>query len=202
MGMISGNDLALFGRAITPRLLWLAGAGLLATFLLSGCTPRMPAPPGLTAAAHTGVTYNSAAPFSVGVIPTNAPPVRIGEEVGFRLSTSRDGYGQVYLLNASGAVLVLAQNLPLKDGVERVFPALEDGFRFRASPPAGVERVLLLVTRQPFVGFNVGSPSGGPVQLSIRAHDFIIELNAATALLPDQDWALVENRVEIIAAEG
>ena len=202
MEMISGYNIAFCRRAMAWRRVWLAVAALLAAFALAGCAGQMPAPPGLTAAPHTAVAYNPAAPFSVGVIPTKTPPVRIGDELGFRLSTSRNGYGHVYLLNASGAVLVLAQNLPLTDGVERVFPSLGEGFTFRASLPAGVERVLFLVTRQPFEGFGNSSASGMPVQLAERAHDFIMNLNAATAQLPSQDWALVESRIEIIASEG
>ena len=202
MEMIPGHNNAYSRRAVAWRRVWLGAAALLAALALTGCAGQMPAPVGLTAAPSTAVTYNAQAPFSVGVIPTKAPPVRFGDELGFRLSTSRNGYGHVYLLNASGAVLVLTQNLPLTDGVERVFPSLVEGFTFRASPPAGVERVLFLVTRQPFMGFVRGSASGMPVQLPMRAHDFIQELNAATALLPEQDWALVESRIEIIASEG
>ena len=189
-------------RAVARRRVWLAVAALLAAFALAGCAGQMPAPPGLTAAPHTAVAYNREAPFAVGVIPTRTPPVRIGDELAFRLSTSRNGYGHVYLLNAFGAVLVLAQNLPLTDGVERVFPSLGEGFTFRATPPAGVERVLFLVTRQPFEGLGGSLTSGTPVQLAERAQDFILKLNAATAKLPDQDWALVESRIEIIASEG
>ena len=202
MEMISGYDLALCRRAVERRRVWLAVAALLAAFALAGCAGRMPAPPGLTAAPHTAVAYNREAPFAVGVIPTRTPPVRIGDELAFRLSTSRNGYGHVYLLNASGAVLVLAQNLPLTDGVERVFPTPGGGVALRASPPAGVERVLFLVTRQPFEGLGGSLTSGMPVQLAERAQDFILKLNAATAKLPGQDWALVESRIEIIASQG
>ena len=204
MGVLSRYNIAFCRRAVEGRRVWLGVTALLAAFALAGCAGQMqmPGPVGLTAAPSTAVTYNSQAPFSVGVIPTKAPPVRFGEELGFRLSTSRSGYGHVYLLNASGRVLVLTQNLPLTKDVERVFPALGEGFIFRASPPAGMERVLFLVTRQPFAGFGITSGSGMPVQLPVRAHDFIRELNAATALLPDQDWALVESRIEIIASEG
>lgn len=203
MEMISGYHIVFCRRAIAWRRVWLGVAVLATAFALAGCAGQMPAPPGLTAAPHTAVSYNAVATFSVGLIPTHAPPVRIGDSLGFRFSASRNGYGSLYLLNASGAVVVLAQNLPLVADVEVVFPSVEEGFILRASPPAGVERVLFLVTRQPFAGFGSGSASGmSPVQLPMRAQDFILKLNAATAQLPDQDWALVENRIEIIASEG
>ena len=173
---------------------------VVAAGLLGGCAGTMPAPVGLTAAPATAVVYNATAPFSVGVVPNRAPPVRIGDELGFILSASVTGYGHLYLLNASGAVLVLAENLPVADGVQTVFPAPGGGFTFRASPPAGVERVLFLVTRQPFQGF--GSGANAPVQLPKKAPDFVRGLNAATGVLPERGWAVTEARIEIVPAGG
>ena len=167
--------------------------------VLAGCVTTMPAPVGLTAAPEFAVAYNTAAPFSAGVVPNRAPPIRIGDRLGFMLSASAGGYGHLYLLNASGGVLVLAENMPLAAGGQTVFPPPAGSFAFRASPPAGVERVLFLVTRQPFAGFAAGGASSGPVQLAMKASEFVSRLNAATANLPRQGWALAETRVEIVA---
>ena len=167
-----------------------------AAVLLGGCAGTMPAPVGLTAAPQTAVVYNTASPFSVGVVPNRAPPVRIGDELGFTLSASAGGYGHLYLLNASGGVLVLAENIPVAGGAQTAFPPPGGGFIFRASPPAGVERVLFLVTQQPFAGFGDGA--SGPVQLPVRAHEFVMNLNVATGKLPRQGWVVAETRIEIV----
>ena len=167
---------------------------------LGGCAPKTPAPIGLTAAPATAVVYNPTVPFSVGVVPNRAPPVRIGEKLGFTLSASAAGYGHLYLINASGAVLVLAENLAVDSGARTQFPGPGGGFTFRASPPAGVERVLFLVTRQPFQGF--GGSASGPVQLAVRAQEFLRTLNEATGSLPRGNWALTETRIEIVPANG
>lgn len=176
------------------------GAALAAVVGLGGCAGQMPAPIGLTAASGTTVVYNRSAAFSVGVVPNRAPPVRIGDEVGFALSASRPGYGHLYLLNASGAVLMLVENLDMAEGAQTIFPTPGSGFTFRASPPPGVERILFLVTRQPFRGFGDGVE--GPAQFPATAREFIIELNAATGKLPARDWALAEARIEVVPAEG
>ena len=176
------------------------GIALAAAFGLGSCAARMPAPIGLTAAPATPVVYNPSAAFSVGVVPNRAPPVRIGDEVGFTLSASEPGYGHLYLLNASGAVLVLAENLDVPEGAQTIVPAPGSGFTFRANPPPGVERILFLVTRQPFRGFAGGME--GPVQLPATAREFIMGLNAATAKLPVTGWALAEARIEVVPAEG
>ena len=161
-----------------------------------GCTGTIPAAPVMTAAPEMAVALNDQAPFAVGIVPNRAPPVRIGDELGFMLSASETGYGHLYLLNASGGVLVLVENLPVAGGAQTMFPAPGSSFTFRASPPAGVERVVFLMTRQPFQGF--GDEASGPVQIPVRAQDFIGNLNAATGQLPEQGWVLAETRVEIV----
>ena len=187
----------LFGRAagLTRIVAIVAVAGAIA-----GCTGTMPSPVGMTAAPTASVVYNNAAPFSIGIVPDRAPPVRIGDELGFTLSSSEAGYGHLYLLTASGAVLVLAENMPLAAGAQTAFPQPDAGFRFRAQPPAGVERLLFLATRQPFAGFGGGA--AGPVQVAVDAHAFVSRLNEATGRLPERSWALAETRIEIVDAGG
>ena len=167
---------------------------------LNGCGVTMPAFIEQATAPEMSVALNDEAPFSVGIVPNRAPPVRIGDELGFVLSASETGYGHLYLLNASGGVLVLAENLVVTGGAQTAFPAPGSGFTFRATPPAGVERVLFLMTRQPFRGFGGGA--GSPVQIPVQARDFIMDLNEATGHLPGQGWAMAEMQVEIVPAGG
>lgn len=172
-------------------------AALVAVILgISGCVATTPTVQDLTAAPEMAVALNDQAPFSAGIIPNRAPPVRIGDELGFLLSASETGYGHLYLLNASGGVLVLAENLLVAGGAQTAFPTPGSGFTFRANPPAGTERVLFLMTRQPFRGFGGGANS--PVQIPVQARDFIMELNSATGQLPGQGWVVAETRVEIV----
>ena len=189
----------LFGRAagLARIVAIVAVAGAIA-----GCAGTMPSPVGMTAAPTASVVYNAAASFSVGIVPDRAPPVRIGDELGFTLSSSEAGYGHLYLLTASGAVLVLAENLPLAAGAQTAFPRPDAGFRFRAQPPAGVERLLFLATRQPFAGFGGGAAAAGPVQVAVDAHAFVSRLNEVTGRLPERSWALAETRIEIVNAGG
>ena len=204
LGITSGAMCRTFGtrwRKPFPRQRVVASAALAFAILgIGGCAGAMQSPTGLTAAPGKAVEFNTEAPFSVGIIPNRAPPVRIGDELGFTLSASQTGYGHLYLLNASGGVLVLAENVLVASGAQTTFPVPGSGFTVRASPPAGVERVLLLVTLQPFRGFGGGA--SGPVQIPMKAENFITELNAATGQLPKQGWALVETRVETVPAGG
>ena len=180
-----------------------AAAGLLAAALAAGgCRSSNHRPP--AAAGDVGVVANPAPAFAVGVTPTAAPPVTVGTRVGFRLSSSETGFGHLYLINADGGVTMLAENLPVAAGAQVEYPRPGDGVTIRATPPFGVDRVILLVTRQPFVGFagNQGTTLTRPVALASTAEAFLRDFNEATASLPAASWAVAEARVEVVERPG
>ena len=176
-------------------------AGVLAgVAVLGGCVPGGTKPPSET--QLVAVAHNPAPPFSAGVFPTTAPPHRLGDEVGFALTTDTAGYGHLYLLNASGTVVALVENAPVAAGVPATFPSPGGAYRLRASPPAGTERVLFLVTRERFAGFSGGVAASAPVTLGLGAAAFVKNLNAVTARLASDGWALAEVRLEVLPATG
>ena len=204
----SADDASTFRRWRRSEIL---RTGILAaTVALAGCAgmPGAMSPtsavslPAPAAASQAAVAQNPAAPFSAGVSPIGSTPLRLGDPVSFLLSTSTAGHGHLYMLNASGTVVALAENLPVAPGAHILFPAPDAGFTIRARPPAGTDRVLFLVTRQPFQGFGGAGASNAPVTLTMPGDAFIANLNAATARLPGNGWALAETRVEVVAAGG
>lgn len=154
----------------------------------------------LVGAGGVDVAVNESPAFAVGVAPTMAPPVAVGTPIGFRVSSSETGFGHLYLINADGGVTMLAENLPVAAGAQLQYPRPGDGIAIRASLPAGVDRVVLLVTRQPFVGFaeGQGSTLTRPVVLATRAETFLRRLNRATRRMPASSWAVAETRVQVI----
>ena len=183
------------------------GALVLAAAALAGCAglggldppAPVPAPAPTPAGAGAAVAANPAAPFAAGVGLTRPGPLRLGDTIGFVLTTTAAGYGHVYLLNASGTVVALGGNVPVAPDAPVLFPAPDAGFVLRASPPAGTNRVVLLVTAQPVAGL-VGAPAPGaaPVTLTVQGDAFIATLNAATARLA-VSWTVAEARVEVVA---
>ncbi len=173
--------------------------GMLALAVLAGGCRTMGHQP-LMGAAQVAVAANAAPAFAIGVTPTIAPPVAVGMPVGFRVSSSEAGYGHLYLINADEGVLMLAENLPLEAGAQVDYPRLGEGVRIQASPPAGIDRLILLVTRQPFVGFadNQGTTLTRPVALAATAEAFLRDLNRATESLPAASWAVAETRVQVV----
>ena len=166
--------------------------------LTAGCRSSNHRPP--MGAAQVPVVENEASAFAVGVAPTKAPPVAVGSLIGFRLSSSETGYGHLYLINADEGVTMLVENLPLAAGAQVDYPRPVDGIQIRASPPAGIDRLILLVTRQPFVGFadNRGNTLTRPVALALTADVFLRDFNRATGGLPETAWEVAETRVQVV----
>ncbi len=176
----------------------IAWAGVLAVVLAGGC--RSAGNGLLVGAGGVDVVVNGSAAFAVGVAPTMAPPVAVGMPIGFRMSSSETGFGHLYLINADGGVTLLAENLPVAAGAQMEYPRPGDGIEIRASLPVGIDRVVLLVTRQAFVGFadNQGSTLTRPVVLASTAEAFLRRLNRATEQMPAASWAVAETRVQVV----
>ena len=177
-----------------------AAFGLLALcgVILSSCgaSRQEPAPPPPPSPVSLQLSQPAQAPFSVSLVPMVPVPIRVGTNLGFRLSSSTAGYGSLYLIDPVGQVSVLAENMPLAAGSQD-YPSPEHGFTLAASQPVGVNRVILLVTRQPFDGFSVEATLTltRPVNLALRGNEFVPRLNGATAALPRASWSADEIEV-------
>ena len=176
-----------------------AAGVLTAAVAAAGCRSSNHVPPA-AAGGVAAVAANDGAAFAVGVTPTMAPPVGVGTPVGFQVWSSETGFGHLYLLNADGGVTMLAENLLVAAGAQVEYPRPDDGITIRATPPLGVDRVIFLVTRQPFVGFagNQGATLTRPVALASTAEAFLREFNEATGSLPPAAWAVAETRVQVV----
>ena len=201
----SDNARSAGGASVFRRRDALRIGALAATVALAGCAgmadPMSPATAPQTA-SQAAVAQNPAAPFSAAVGLVGSSPLRLGDPVSFILSTSTAGYGHLYMLNASGKVVALVENLPVAPGAHTLFPVPDAGFTIRARPPVGTDRVLFLVTLQPFQGFGGAGAASAPVTLAVQGDAFITNLNAATVRLPGNGWTLAETRVKVVAAGG
>ena len=134
-------------RCRFTALLFLAG------MLLGSACSGNPPPAAVTPPRPTVLQAPVQEPFSISLVAAVPVPIRVGMHLGFRLSSSTAGYANLYLIDPLGQVSVLAENLPLAAGSIE-YPSPAHGFTLAASQPVGVNRVILLVTRQPFDGFS------------------------------------------------
>ena len=139
------------------------------------------------------------APFLISVVPTVPIPIRLGTNLGFNVSANTAGYASLYLINPQGQVTVLGENMVVSAARDLVYPSPADEFTLAAAEPVGSNRVILLVTRQPFVaGFSGYDTLTRPVSLALRAAEFRRQLNDRVAALPPTSWAVDEIGVRVV----
>ena len=147
-----------------------------------------------------GILYVPAGqPFAISLVPSVPVPIRLGTNLGFNVSSSTAGYYSLYLIDPVGEVWVLAENMPLPAGSVTYPSPPAQNFTLAAAEPLGVNRVILLVTRDPFGGFSGNATMTRAVSLAIRGGAFVSQLNAVLATLPTSDWATDEITVRVVA---
>lgn len=143
---------------------------------------------------------NPGAGFAAAVLPLGDQPVRAGQLFSFQISTGLAGFGHLYLLTNTGEVIALGENLQLGGGVRFRYPPDGAASVLRAKPPAGVDRVVLVVTRQPFAGLvgRNGRRFHDPVAILETHQDFLDRMRRTLSALPPSDWAVAESLVEVV----
>jgi hypothetical protein len=101
-------------------------------------------------------------PLNVSLIPTTSVAA-IGTPLSIQVMASRNAYGHLYLLSASGKTQLLMENVPLVGNRAVSFPPRN--LVLRASAPAGDETVIFVASRGPIQGFAGGGATRTPLQL-------------------------------------
>lgn len=179
-------------------------AALVAAATLAGCQTNPPAQPvsvtpvTTTADIACDLFANSNQSALSGLVRlTSAQPLRLGDKTRFRLSSNGPAYAQLYMLTASGSPVALGENLFLDGRQDITYPAPESGLNLTASPPAGTECVVMVLTRQPFAGYtSSGGTSRQPVALGMTLQNFVEDLNRRTTVLPGSTWTVAKTRFQ------
>jgi hypothetical protein len=136
-----------------------------------------------------------ARPVQVSLMTVGPSVLSIGEPLRFRMaSLACEGYGQLYVLSASGRSQLWLENVRLRTGQPIYYPS--PGLIVRAAPPAGDETVLFVVTRSPFHGF-VGGPSTTPFDLQYTHDGLRAAIQERLDAMPRSDWAIAEVSVRV-----
>ena len=183
-------------RTLTRRR---AGARAIVTILLALSVLGYRAGAGAPAPAQSVVIENPWAEFSISLVPAVPVPIRIGTNLGFNVSSSTAGYYSLYLIDPVGEVWVLAENMPLPAGSITYPSQPAQNFTLAAAEPLGINRVILLVTRDPFAGFSGNRTLTRAVSLAVGGGAFVAQLNDAVVGLPTSDWATDEITVRVVA---
>ena len=136
-----------------------------------------------------------ARPVQVSLMTVGPSILSIGDPLGFRMaSLACEGYGQLYVLSASGRSQLWLENVRMHTGQPIYFPS--PGSIVRATPPAGDETILFVVTRAPIHGF-VGGTSMTPFDLQYTHDGLRAAIQERLAAMPRSDWAVAEVSVRV-----
>lgn len=132
----------------------------------------------------------------ISVVPTVPVPIRLGTQVSFRVESNVAGYAGLYLVDPSGRVTVLGENMVLTGSLDYPLPA--DGVTLTATQPVGNNRVILLVTQQPIAGFSGYDTLSRPVSLAASENELRSGLNRIVRGRPRNSWAMEEISVRVV----
>lgn len=141
------------------------------------------------------VIYEEDGPVMVSMTPT-ASVVRIGTPIGFRLTSSRSGFGHLYILQPSGKVQLLFENVPVLANVPLRYP--RNGTVVRATPPAGDTTLIFVTTLTRIDGFAGRQTTRTPFDLQVTAGGFRDQLAARTSRLPREAWGFTDLNVRVL----
>ena len=98
---------------------------------------------------------------SIRVVREGEGPLRIGDEIVYRFTSTRAGYLTALHVDTHGATTLLfprvdAEEARLGDGTVVELPSAEDGFSLEVQPPVGRDLVYAIVTRTPLTRRSLG----------------------------------------------
>lgn len=135
-------------------------------------------------------------PVNVSLMPVGPSVLPVGSRIRLRIQSNNNGFGHVYVANASGKIVLLAENLPLR--ADRSLDLPRGGMILRASPPTGDNVVHFLATRSRFPGFAGGATTTTP--LDVQASSTGLEAQLATRLsdTPRNHWGMTKVTIRVV----
>jgi uncharacterized protein DUF4384 len=136
----------------------------------------------------------SAGLLNVSLMPT-ASVVAIGTPLAVRVMATRQAYGHLYLLSASGKTQLLMENVPLVANRAVSFPTRD--LVLRAAAPAGDETVIFVASREPIQGFAGRGITRTPMQLQQTHQGLRVALERMLQNAGRADYALAETVIRV-----
>lgn len=144
---------------------------------------------------HRPVRPYPARPVQASLVPVGPSTLPVGQPLNFRMTSLSDGYGDLYVLSASGRAQVWLENVRVRAGFPFTYP--HPGLIVRAAAPAGDDVVLFVATRRPIGGFVNGASSSQPFDLQLSHEDFRAALLNQLTAMPRSDWAIAVVTVRV-----
>lgn len=171
---------------------WRHGAALVAGVLAGA----MLAGPGARAQGKDLAVTGQGAPLAASVMAVGGAVIRIGDPVRFKAVSTRDGWGYVYAIGASGRVTAWGEAIRLSAGRPVTLPL--GGKVARAVAPAGEETLVFVASTQRLNGFFGGRAVSSPQELPVTRWALTSTLDAELRLLPPGTATRTETQIRIV----
>ncbi len=134
-------------------------------------------------------------PVNVSLTPVGPSVLPIGSRLRLRVQSNNNGFGHLYIANASGKVVMLTENLPLRANRAVLLPRA--GLVLRATPQTGDNVVYFLATRSRFPGFAGGGFSATPLDIQINAAQFEAQIATRLSDTPRNRWGSTKQTIRV-----
>lgn len=155
-------------------------------------TVEAPAPTG----AKPRPSRQPVLPVNVSLMPVGPSVVPVGSRIRLRIQSNNNGFGHLYVANASGKVVLLAENLPLR--ANRALDLPRGGMILRASPPTGDNVVHFLATRTRFPGFAGGTTTTTPLDIQVSSAALEPQLATRLSEAPRNQWGMTKVTIRVV----
>lgn len=134
-------------------------------------------------------------PVQVSMMPIGPSSIAIGAPLGFRMVSTADGYGSLYVLSASGRTQAWLENTRLHAGEPIVYP--RRGLIVRAAPPGGDETMIFVAARDRMDGLAGPGALTGPLDLQYTHTSLRDAIQQRYRDVPRERWAFAEIQIRV-----
>lgn len=140
-------------------------SGLALAMVLLAATSAIASPREATVTALEAIESAWPGPgVSIRVVRDGQGPLRIGDDIVYRFTSTRAGYLTALHVDTHGATTLLypradVSQSKLGEGGTVELPSAEDGFSLQVQPPVGRDLVYAIVTREPLTRRSIGVES-------------------------------------------
>jgi hypothetical protein len=128
-------------------------------------------------------------------MPVGPSSIAVGTPLAFRMVSTADGFAGLYVLSASGRTQAWLENVRLRAGEPIVYP--QQGLIVRATPPAGDDTVLLLVSRDRLDGFAGPGEITTPFDLQYSHAGLRAAIQHKFSDVRRERWAFAELEIRV-----
>ena len=134
-------------------------------------------------------------PVQVSLMPVGSSSIAIGTPLRFRMVSLANGFGNLYVLSASGRTQLWLENVPLRAGQPLRYP--RSGQIVRAAAPVGDETVIFVASRNPIDGFASRGATTTPFDLQLTHEGMRTAIQQKFGAMPRENWAFAEIKIRV-----